>query len=147
MKHFKQGVFIPQNPHKYKGDVTNIVFRSSWEVRVMRWLDTNPSIIEWSSEEVVIPYLSPVDDQYHRYFPDFLIRVKVPDKKIKTYLLEVKPASQTKEPKKPKRKTKRFITEVMTWSVNEAKWEKAREYCADRNWEFLLVTEKEIFGK
>jgi TnsA endonuclease N terminal len=141
---YYQGIFVPKFPKKYKGDVNNIVYRSGWEARVMKWLDTNTNVIEWCSEELVIPYLDPTTGKHRRYFPDFVIRVKTPDNRIKTYMLEVKPAYQTKEPPKKKRVTKKYINEVTTWGVNEAKWEKAKEYCADRGWSFLLITEKEL---
>ena len=105
----------------------------------MKWCDVTPGVQEWGSEEIVIPYTSPVDGKRHRYFPDFY--VKVGNKK---YLLEVKPFKQTKEPKTQKRMTKRYINEVVTWSVNQAKWKAATEFCLDHNWEFMLITEKEL---
>jgi hypothetical protein len=142
-----KGRFTPKNPQKYRGDPTNIIFRSLWERKVMVYLDDNPSVVEWSSEEIIVPYISPVDNRYHRYFPDFLIKVRRSDGSTKTMLIEVKPKQQTTEPKKQKRKTKKYITEVMTWGVNEAKWKYAREYCLDRGWEFKILTEAEIFGK
>lgn len=139
-----KGKFFPKNPHKYRGDVDNIIWRSTWELRTMKYLDETSSIVEWSSEEIIIPYISPVDGRRHRYFPDFLIKVKQKDDTVKTYLLEVKPYNQTKEPKVQSRKTKKYLTEVMTWGVNSRKWEAAREFCADRGWEFKLITEKEL---
>lgn len=139
-----KGKFFPKNPHKYRGDVDNIIWRSTWELRTMKYLDETSSIVEWSSEEIIIPYISPVDGRRHRYFPDFLIKVKQKDDTVKTYLLEVKPYNQTKEPKVQTRKTKKYLTEVMTWGVNSRKWEAAREFCADRDWEFKLITEKEL---
>lgn len=139
-----KGRFVPKNPKKYNGDPTNIIFRSLWERKVMKWLDENSNILEWQSEEIAIPYISPVDNRYHRYFPDFLVKARMPDGSTKTLMLEVKPAAQTKEPKKPKKQTKRYITEVMTWGVNTRKWEAAKEYCADRGWDFRLITEKEL---
>lgn len=139
-----KGKFIPKNPQKYKGDPNNIIYRSGWELRVMKWLDTNSNIIEWQSEEIAIPYISPVDNRYHRYFPDFLIKVRLPDNSIKTIMIEVKPSSQTKEPTPQKRKTKKYITEVITWGVNYSKWEAAKEYCADRGWNFQIITENEL---
>lgn len=141
-----KGRFTPKNPQKYKGDATNIIWRSLWEKRVMSYLDENPSVIEWSSEEIIIPYISPVDNRRHRYFPDFLIKVKQTDGSTKTMLLEVKPKHQTKEPKVQKRKTKQYITEVTTWATNQAKWKYAEEYCLDRGWIFKILTEDEIFG-
>lgn len=144
---YKQGKFTPKFPQKYIGDPTNIVFRSGWERRVMQSLDENTLIVRWASEEVVIPYISPIDNRPHRYFVDFYVEAKQPDGSIRKILIEVKPAAQTKPPKTPKRKTKRYITEVMTWGVNEAKWKAAQEYCLDRGWEFQIITEADLFKK
>lgn len=140
----RQGRFIPKNRHKYIGNADNIIFRSSWERRIMSYLDEQSSILEWSSEEIVIPYVSPIDSRYHRYFVDFFVKAKTRDGKIKTMLWEVKPASQTQEPEKRKRISKQYITEVMRWGVNEAKWKAATEYCLDRGWEFKILTEKDL---
>lgn len=139
-----KGRFSPKNPKKYRGDPTNIIFRSLWELRVMKYLDENTNILEWASEEIAIPYISPVDNRYHRYFPDFIVRVKTPDGGTKTMMLEVKPKKETVEPKVQTKKTKRYLTEVMTWGVNQAKWKYAREYCLDRGWEFRLITEDDL---
>ena len=113
----------------------------------MKKLDENPSIVEWSSEELVIPYVSPIDNKVHRYFPDFLVKARQADGSIRTMVIEVKPLKETIEPKPQKRKTKRYITEVVTWAKNQAKWKYAEEYCADRGWEFQKITEVELFGK
>lgn len=138
------GLFRPKHPQKYVGDYKNIIYRSSWECKVMHFLDQNPSIISWASEEVTIPYISPVDNRYHRYFPDFVVKVSTQTGQIKTMMLEVKPKNQTKEPTVQKRKTKRYITEVVTWGVNQAKWKAATEYCLDRGWEFKIITEDHL---
>jgi len=110
----------------------------------MKQLDENPNVLEWSSEEIVIPYLSPVDNRIHRYFPDFFVKAKAKDGKIKSMLLEVKPKAQTREPKKQRRITQRYLTEVATWGKNQAKWEAANGYCLDRGWEFKLITEDDL---
>lgn len=110
----------------------------------MVWFDLNDSVIEWSSEELFIPYLSPLDNKYHRYFPDFLIKIRKRDNSTQTILIEVKPKKQTEPPEKKKKVTKRFINEIATWGVNEAKWIAAREYCSERLWEFQILTEKEL---
>lgn len=144
---YKQGKFTPINYKKYIGDPTNIIFRSSWEKKIMEYLDSNPNIIRWSSEEIVIPYYSPVDNRWRRYFPDFYLEAKEASGGIKKMLLEVKPKAQTQEPKKPQRTTKRYITEVMTYGTNKSKWDAAIEYCKDRGWEFRLITETELFKK
>jgi hypothetical protein len=138
------GLFKPKHPEKYVGDPTNIVYRSSWEVKVMSWLDNNDSIITWASEELFIPYISPVDNRWHRYFPDFLVKFRTKDNKLSTMMLEVKPKKQTAQPDPQKRKTKQFINEVKTWGVNQAKWKAANEYCLDRGWEFKLITEDHL---
>jgi len=138
------GLFKPRNPKKYVGDATNIVYRSSWEAKVMYWLDTNDDIISWASEELIVPYISPVDNRKHRYFPDFIVKVKTRDSKLKTMMLEVKPKKQTIQPEVRKRVTKQYITEVTTYAVNMAKWKAATEYCADRGWEFKILTEEHL---
>jgi hypothetical protein len=143
-REYLNGVFKPRNPQKYVGDHTNIIYRSSWELKVMQWLDKNIDIISWSSEEMNVPYLSPVDGKYHRYFPDFVVKSKTKDNKIKTIMIEVKPKKQTFEPVKKKRVTKQYINEVTTWGVNQAKWKAAIEYCNDRGWEFFLMTEDHL---
>jgi hypothetical protein len=143
MKYYK-GKFSPKNPKKYSGDPTNIIYRSSWEHKLMRYLDENTNVIEWGSEEIIIPYVSPLDNKYHRYFPDIVAKIRLPNNSIKTLILEVKPAGQTQEPKIPTRKTKKFITEVTTWAVNQAKFSAARAYAEERGWEFRLITEKEL---
>ena len=138
------GKFSPKNTNKYLGDPTNIWYRSLWERRVMVHLDINPSVVEWSNEEIVIPYLSPVDNRWHRYFPDFFVRVKNRSGMLESMILEVKPKSQAQPPTKRSKVTKRYITEVMTWGVNEAKWKAAVEYCKDRSWTFKVITEEDL---
>ena len=136
---YKQGKYIPRLPKKYKGDYRNIVYRSSWEYKFMQWCDNTSSVVEWGSEEIAIPYISPVDGKRHKYYPDFYVKVK-----NKKYMVEVKPTRQTKEPKSQKKITKRYVTEVVTYSVNKAKWKAAEEFCKDYGWEFMLITEKEL---
>jgi hypothetical protein len=143
-RNYKQGIYTPKNPSKYKGNASNIVYRSSWELRVFKWMDDNPSVLEWASEECVIPYKSPVDNRLHRYFPDIWAKVKGVDGRTKTYLLEIKPEYQANEPKVKKKITKQYITEVCTYAINQAKWKAAREYCMDRKWEFKVLTEKDL---
>jgi len=139
-----KGRYVPNKPQKYRGDYNNIVYRSSWERRFMLYCDRSDAIIEWGSEEVIIPYRSPLDGKVHRYFPDFYIKVKQSDGAIKKMLIEVKPKSQCGPPTIPQRKTKRFLNEVRTWGVNKAKWEAAIEWCKDRNMEFKILTEDHV---
>jgi hypothetical protein len=143
-RNYHQGTFKPVNPKKYNGDVTKIIFRSSWEKKLMIRLDTDPSIITWSSEELVIPYVSPLDVKIHRYFPDFVITYRVADGSIRKGIIEVKPYAQTIPPKMPKRKTKAYVESVQTYMVNEAKWDAAEHYCKKNGYSFIKMTEKEL---
>jgi len=110
----------------------------------MSWLDKNDDIVAWGSEELIIPYISPIDSRQHRYFPDFIVKVKTKDNKSKTMVIEIKPDKETKEPKQKKRITEQYVREVTTWGVNQAKWKAATEYCLDRGWEFKVLTEKHL---
>lgn len=136
-------MYKPKFPEKYIGDPTMIIYRSSWELKFMIWCDTNPAVVKWQSEETVIPYRCPTDFKIHRYFVDFKIQVKTREG-LKTYLVEIKPDKQTRPPETPKRRTKQYINEVLTWGKNEAKWKAAIEYCKDRNWEFKILTEYDL---
>lgn len=142
-KQYRQGIYKPINPKKYEGDPTNIIYRSSWERIVFNWLDRTSSCVKWSSEEVIIPYRSPVDLKIHRYFCDLKAVFRNQDGTLKTYLIEIKPFVQTQPPKN--RKNQRALTEaIATYEVNMAKWEAAKKYCKDQNWEFKIITEYEI---
>ena len=139
-----KGKYKPENPQKYKGDPTNIIYRSLWERKFMLYCDKNLNILEWGSEEIALPYRSPLDNRVHRYFPDFYIKVKESNGQIKKYLVEIKPKKQTVEPKIKQRRTKQYIYEVTEWAKNQAKWKAAREFCEDRQWQFKIVTEDDL---
>jgi len=134
----------PTNPKNYKADPSNIIYRSLWERKFMVYCDMNDRILEWGSEEFFIPYRSPIDGRVHRYFPDFYVKVKTKENVIKKWVVEVKPKAQTKPPRTPKRKTKKYINEVRTYAINEATWSNAKEWCKDRNMEFIILTEVEL---
>jgi hypothetical protein len=138
------GKYKPLKPQKYKGDPTNIIYRSLWERKFMVWCDSNVNVLQWGSEEIVIPYISPIDNRAHRYFPDFYVQVRTTTGGTEKFIIEIKPAKQTEPPKKQQRRTKRYITEVTTYAVNDAKWKAAIEYCKDRRWQFKILTEKEL---
>tara|TARA_B100000427_G_C15210063_1_gene464270 strand:+ start:15 stop:455 length:441 start_codon:yes stop_codon:yes gene_type:complete len=139
-----KGKYKPKHPRKYKGDPTNIIYRSLWERKFMTYCDSSNNILEWCSEEIALPYRSPIDNRVHRYFPDFYIKVRESTGIIKKYIIEVKPKKQTLEPIPQKRKTKSYIYEVYEYAKNQAKWEAAREFCKDRKWEFKIITENEL---
>lgn len=139
-----RGLYTPKNPKKYIGNSKNIIYRSLWERKFMIYCDTSEQIIEWSSEELAIPYLSPLDKRVHRYFPDFIITIKESDNTLKKYVIEIKPKKQTTAPPTPKRKTQSYLYEMMEYSKNEAKWEAARKFCKDKKLEFKIITEDEL---
>ena len=139
-----QGKYRPSNTKKYRGNPTNIIYRSLWERKFMVYCDKNENIIEWGSEEIAIPYRSPLDNRIHRYFTDFYIKYKDANGKIRRSLIEVKPFRQTQQPPILEKKTKGYIYEVAEYAKNQAKWQAAKEFCDDRRWEFKIFTEKEL---
>jgi hypothetical protein len=140
---FTQGVFVPINKEKFMG--RNAVFRSSWERKFMLWADKNPNVLEWSSEQIIVPYKSPLDNRIHRYYIDAYIVIKEGDK-IQKYLIEIKPFKQTQPPVESKRKKKEtLLYEKTTWAVNQAKWESAEKFAKSKGAKFLILTEKDLF--
>lgn len=139
-----KGYFKPRNPQKYHGDPTNIIYRSSWELRFMDYLDRHPDVVQWASEEFCIPYRSPLDGRIHRYFPDFKVKKRSPTGEVETLVVEIKPLSQSVPPERKSKPTKRYIREVATWGINEAKWKAAQDFCSNRKWTFKVMTEKEL---
>lgn len=141
------GRFRPKNPQKYKGDPTKIIYRSSWELRFFSTCDRHPDVIWWQSEEVVVPYVSPIDGRRHRYYPDVITHIKTSNGQTKTIMIEIKPKHQTKPPDRSKKNTakgrvsRRYLNEVKTYGINEAKWKAAKMFCAQRGWEFQIYTE------
>lgn len=142
---FHQGKFVPYNKKKYKGNPNNIIYRSGLELKYFKHFDLNPNIIEWSSEEIVIPYINPKDGKIHRYFIDNYLKVKTKDGKIKEYLVEIKPLKFTKAPiKKPRQHRRAYEKAVLTYVINEAKWNAAKKYCEKSGMEFIFLTEKDL---
>jgi len=148
MPRFHTGKYIPENPSKYVGDRNNIIYRSGYEKKFFLWADRNPRVLKWGSEEIVVPYFHQSDRRMRRYFTDAMLKYRKKDDTIVDYLVEIKPASQTVPPKRPKRKTKkteaRFIREVLTYNQNQDKWEAARAYASKHGMEFVILTEREL---
>jgi hypothetical protein len=138
-----KGVFKPSFPKKYIGDPNNIVYRSLWERKFMRYCDTNEKIIKWASEEIAIRYYNPVKKRVARYFPDFYIEYIDKEGKKKKSLIEVKPDKETKPPKPGKRTKNQLIREAL-YVQNTAKWKAAEEFCLDNGWTWRIMTEKEL---
>ena len=136
--------YKPIHPKKYQGNPNNIICRSSWERKFCQWCDRKENVISWASEEISIPYVSPKDNRIHRYYPDFLIKVREYNNRIQTYVVEVKPKKQTLPPKPRKRVTKSYIYECTTYAVNQAKLKAASEFCKDNRINFKIVTEDEL---
>jgi hypothetical protein len=140
---YKQGIYHPFNPQKYKG-TTPIIYRSHPEYKLMYFFDHRPNIVEWSSESIVIPYLKPTDGKIHRYFVDFTCVLKDLNGNLIKYLVEYKPLKQTIMPEKGKKTEKTFLTEQLTYGINMSKWKSAREYAHKHNMKFLILTEKDL---
>jgi hypothetical protein len=135
-----RGKYRVKNIGKYKGNPDNVIYRSSWEMLSFKYLDNNPNVKCWNSEEVIIPYRCQTDNKIHRYFIDLFFETVDGQK----FLIEIKPEKETKEPKIPKRKTKRFLNEVLTWGKNQSKWESAKMYAENNNMVFSIWTEKTL---
>jgi len=148
MSNYHSGKFTPKNPKKYRGNVHNIQFRSGWELKMMIWLDENPNVIAYASEEIAIQYQHPFKGRTARYFPDFIADIKDIDGKIQRYLIEIKPEKETIQPiKKSRQKTKTWMYAEATWAINQKKWEAAQRFCAANNMKFKLITERELFNR
>ncbi len=147
MAHPKPRKWRPKNPEKYVGDVNNIIARSSWEVKFMNYCDSHPEVLKYSSEELVIPYISPLDGRPHRYFVDFIILVKTKTGELKRIAVEIKPLAQCFPPNiqaKTAKQRARLLNESATYHVNQAKWAAAREFCRKRGMSFEVLTEREL---
>lgn len=133
--------FIPRNPQKYVGDVNRIISRSGLELKYFLYVDRNPKIINWCSEEMVINYISPLDNKVHRYFVDMYIKYIDKNGNVRKYLVEIKPLSQTKMPRKGNKKERVYLKECMDYARNLAKWDACVKWCNSKGMEFLIWTE------
>ncbi len=146
----RQGYFKPANPEKYLGDLSKIVFRSSWEFKFLKWCDLSPTIIKYSSEPLGIPFLNPLDKKGHIYYIDFYIQVRKTDGNIEDYLVEVKPNKYVVEPKKPNRMTDKatsnYVYAAKQYIINQAKFEAAKNFAAQKGLKFGIITENFLFN-
>lgn len=146
---FKQGYYKIVNPHKYVGDPSKIIFRSSWEKRFAAYCDHTEKIIAWSSEPMQIPYINPISGEVKPYNVDFYVRLKTEDG-YKEFIVEVKPSRQLQQPQQPtgritEKKMTSYTNAMKTYLINIAKFKAAKEYAKSRGWEFIVVTEQFIF--
>jgi hypothetical protein len=137
MAKYLQGKFTPINEAKYNGDASCIIYRSSWERIAFKWVDTSKDVLKWSSEEIIVPYISPLDNKVHRYYPDMYIQTNSQE-----FLVEIKPEKETRLPKN--KKGKHFEKQLRTYVVNQAKWKAAKEYAEQKGWVFKIITEKTL---
>jgi len=145
MRNYEQGRYTLRNPDKYIGNPNNVVYRSSWEKHMNEFLDTHGSVLQWSSEEIAIPYRKPTDGRVHRYYPDYYIKYRGKGGKIKRAVVEVKPEAQTKPPKARGKNKKTQMNEKITYAVNVAKWKAAAAFCKQKGVDFKIVTETTMF--
>lgn len=147
---FRQGYYTLKYPDKYRGNPTNIRYLSSWELQTHRFLDNNPNILEWSSEEIAIPYYHPYKKNFDgtpkitRYFPDYWVKYKNRRNQIVQEIWEVKPDKQTRPPRKSKNK-KQNLYEQATYNINLAKWDACNKFCNKYGMKFRILTEKDIY--
>ncbi len=145
MKGIRKGHFKPRHPEKYIGDLNKIVYRSSWELSFMNFLDNNTVIEKWGSEIIAIPYRKPTTGRIHKYYPDFWIKYKNKEGIVIQEVIEVKPEKQTKKPKTVGKKKKTQLYEALTWEINKAKWRSAKLFCDKYGLKWNILTEKDIF--
>lgn len=144
MAKYYQGRFKPKNRKKYKGDASNIIYRSGWELKFLRYLDSHPSVVWYSSEEVIVPYFDSIQEKRRRYFPDFIVKFNTKEGG-KIFMIEVKPYKETVPPQRKRGKKKeRLIAEKLTYQNNEDKWDAAEAYCKQKGWTFQIITENEL---
>ncbi|SVA13751.1 uncharacterized protein METZ01_LOCUS66605 [marine metagenome] len=143
-KYPRVGRYVIQNKEKYVANLQECEYRSSWELKYMKYLDRHPNVVEWGSENVILPYYNPIEKKYRRYFVDFYVKVKTTTGEYKKYIVEVKPAIQCKPPVKPKKQTQAYIKKLKVYIMNQAKFKAARKWADKRGWEFIILTEKDL---
>jgi hypothetical protein len=145
----KQGYFRPANPDKYIGDPTSVIFRSSWEFKFLKWCDSSPTVLKYASEPVGISYYSPLDKRGHTYYVDFYIETVGPTGEAQKWLIEVKPNKYVSPPKAPERMTNKqtanYVYAAKQYIVNQAKFEAAKDFAAQRGLKFGIITENFLF--
>lgn len=132
-----KGRYTVKDRKKYVGDPDKVVYRSLWERQAFKWVESQPNIVEWGSEEVVVPYICETDRKVHRYFIDLYFKTE----DGKKYLIEIKPAKETMPPKKPARQSRRYLSEALTYVKNQSKWKAAAKFAQENGAVFQIWTE------
>jgi hypothetical protein len=139
----RKGLYKPKNPHKWVSP-NNIIFRSSIEQRWFNYFDLNKDVISIASEKIIVPYFNPIKNRPARYYIDLIVKYKDKEGNIQVKLIEIKSSGETRAPKKPQRITENYKSALATYLVNQAKWDAAIKYAQKRNWEFVILTEREL---
>jgi hypothetical protein len=138
MTKYSQGEWKPNNPSKYIGKYP-ITYRSSWELSVFRVLDAHPSVTQWASESISIPYQHPLTGKWHFYIPDLMIVFTDKTGSRRAELVEIKPAKETYIERAKSKKDK------ATLAINQAKWAAAMAWCHRNGLTFRVLTEDQLF--
>ena len=129
---------MPKNPGKLVGN-KQPQYRSSWELRIMSFLDNHPNVIQWGSECIRIPYTNPLTGKSTVYVPDFLVRYQDKNGTQRTELVEVKPKKETFMEAAKSRRDKAYVL------LNTAKWAAAMQWCSRNGVHFRVLNEDNIF--
>jgi hypothetical protein len=143
-RQYQQGTYDVQNKDKYIG-AKNPRYLSSYELAVFQFCDRSPNVIECGSETTIVKYYNPVKQRLARYIVDIYIKYKDKAGNIHEELIEIKPKAQCKPPTKGRKRKDVYEQEVLTWMVNQAKWEEASKYADQRGMKFRILTEDSIF--
>lgn len=146
MARFYQGRFTPRHPEKYRGNTENIIYRSSWEFTFLTWLDQNPNVFWYASEELCLPYYFQGDSKWHRYYPDFIVELQTKTETRQIWMVEIKPYRQTLAPGRKRFTNPRTqLKETLNYAKNQAKWQAAQAFCSNKGWKFVVITEKTLY--
>lgn len=145
-----QGTYKLQNVSKYIGDPTEVFYRSSWELKFMKYCDLTPGVMKWGAEVFKIPYVDRLGHN-HNYIPDFYLETRNVNNSemMNRFLVEIKPEKETIEPVIPvgnisEKQLKRLEWEITMWQKNKHKWAYATEWCKSRDIKFWIVNESNL---
>jgi hypothetical protein len=138
MAKYAQGKYQVKNPEKFVGKRLP-TYRSSWEFAFCTFCDNNPSVLQWASESISIPYKNPVTGKNTIYVPDFLITYQDKNERQHAELIEIKPSTQTTM------ETAKSLRDRYAVAINMAKWAAAQNWCKANGLTFRVVTEFDIF--
>lgn len=159
------GNYIPKNKNKVikLNDEGGVYYRSSWEKKIMTWLDLKEEIIKWGSECFAIPYQithfnrGDVKLKSHTYYPDFYYEMAMSDGSVKRIVVEVKPMKEykmvqdlhegrinTPNNNANLRKMRNFEYDIKMAQKNSEKWKTMIKWCKEKGYEFIIITEEHL---